>query len=327
MNDRYLVTGGGGFIGSHLVELLLRMGRRVTVLDDFSTGKRENLAGLTGDLVVIEGSVADPGAVAKAVAAVRGVVHLAALPSVARSVEAPLDSHNANATGSFHVLHAAARQKARVVYAGSSSAYGDQQAERKHEGLREDPRSPYAASKLVGELYARSFARVYQLPVVVTRFFNVFGPRQTPDSPYAGVVAAFCFALLKGRQPRIDGDGSQSRDFTYVEDVVRGVVQALDADTVGCEVVNMAYGQRTTVLELLSRLAALAGAEVEPHFAPPRAGDVKHSLADVSRVTRLFGFAPQVGFREGLRRTFEWYRASLQGPVPVRSGSQQEQRR
>jgi UDP-glucose 4-epimerase len=202
-----------------------------------------------------------------------------------------------------------------VVYAGSSSAYGDQDAARKHEGLRESPLSPYSAAKLAGELYCRSFARVYELPVVVTRFFNVFGPRQPADSPYSGVVAAFCRALLAGRAPRLDGDGLQSRDFTYVEDLVQGVLRCLDATTTGCETVNLAYGQATTVRELYDQLRKLALAvpglkhPADPVLGPPRAGDVRHSLADITRGKTLFGFAPRVGFAEGLQRTFDWYRS------------------
>lgn len=309
MSERVLVTGGAGFIGSHLVAALLGRGAAVTVLDDFSTGKRENLDGLQGDLQVIEGSIADAAAVGRAMRDVRRVAHLAALPSVARSLEAPLETHHACATGTATVLHAAANAKARVVYAGSSSAYGNQDVPRKHEALREDPLSPYAAAKLAGELYCRSFARVYGLAVVVTRFFNVFGPRQTPDSPYSGVVAAICFALLRGKQPRIDGDGLQSRDFTYVEDAVAGVVSALWADTTGCEIVNLAEGEQRTVLDLLHRLREIAGVQVEPRFAPPRPGDVRHSLADVSRARELLGFRPGVGFQRGLERTFHWYRS------------------
>ena len=309
MNDRVLVTGGAGFIGSHLAAALLGRGRRVTVLDDFSTGRRENLDGLRGDLEVVEGSVADAARVGAAMRGVRAVAHLAALPSVARSIERPLDSHHACATGTLVVLVGARQQQARVVYAGSSSAYGNQDAPAKHEALREDPLSPYAAAKLCGELYCRSFARVFGLPVVVTRFFNVFGPRQPADSPYSGVVAAFCRALLQDRAPRIDGDGLQSRDFTYVEDVVEGVVKALDADTTGCETVNLAYGQACTVRDLLARLCALAGRTLQPTFAPPRPGDVRHSLADVTRAKSLLGFAPKVGFAEGLQRTYDWYRS------------------
>jgi UDP-glucose 4-epimerase len=305
-----LVTGGAGFIGSHLVRRLLADGRPVTVLDDFSTGRRDNLAGLRGDLEVVEGSIVDAAAVGRSFAGGVGrVAHLAALPSVARSIERPLDAHHACATGTVQVLCLAAEHRARVVYAGSSSAYGDQQERWKHEGLREAPMSPYAAAKLAGELYCRTFARVYDLPVVVTRFFNVFGPRQVPDSPYSGVVAAFCHALLRGTAPRVDGDGLQSRDFTYVEDVVAGVVQALDADTRGCETVNLAYGQSCTVLDLLQQLCRVAGRTVEPLYAPPRPGDVRHSLADTSRAKALLGFAPTVGFAEGIRRTYDWYRS------------------
>ena len=310
MNDRVLVTGGGGFIGGHLVAGLLARSRRVTVLDNFVTGRRESLAGLRGDLEVVEGSVADPDHVARAMRSVGAVAHLAALPSVPRSIERPLDTHHACATGTLQVLVGALQQRARVVYAGSSSAYGDQEARYKAETMREDPLSPYAAAKLAGELYCRSFGRVHALPVMVTRFFNVFGPRQTADSPYSGVVAAFCRALLLGRSPRIDGDGLQSRDFTYVEDVVDGVILALDADTRGCEVVNLAYGESCTVLQLFERLRTLAGrTSVQPVHAPPRPGDVRHSLADVARAKSLLGFHPKVGFAEGLSRTYSWYRS------------------
>lgn len=318
MNDRVLVTGGAGFIGSHLCELLGRNGTRVTVLDDFSTGLRSNLdelrsKGLAIDL--IEGSVADSAAVQRAMDGVGKIVHLAALPSVARSVETPLATHHACATGTITILDAARKAGARVVYAGSSSAYGNQEALQKHEGLREDPLSPYAAAKFAGELYCRAFARVYDLPVVVTRFFNVFGPRQTAGSPYSGVVAAFCRALLRDEAPRLDGDGLQSRDFTYVEDVVEGVRRCLDAPTRGCETVNLAYGQATTVLDLYAQLGAFAQQSLglkqvkAPRHATGRPGDVRHSLADPSRAAQVFGFAPRIGFAEGLRRTFDWYRA------------------
>jgi len=306
---RYLVTGGAGFIGSHLARKLLERGCGVTVLDDFSTGKRENLDGVTGDLEVLTGSVTDGAAVDRAMRGVNRVAHLAALPSVVRSIERPLDTHHACTTGCVQVLHAAQRAGARVVYAGSSSAYGDQDVQYKHEAMREDPLSPYAAAKLAGELQCRAFARVYGMPVVVTRFFNVFGPRQTPDSPYSGVVAAFCFALLRNQRPRIDGDGEQSRDFTYVEDVAEGVVQALDADTQGCEIVNLAYGHSCTVRKLLDELSRIAGSSVEPVFEPQRPGDVRHSLADVSRAQAVLGFAPRIGFLQGLQNTIDWYRS------------------
>lgn len=317
MNDRILVTGGAGFIGSHLVELLCRQKRAVTVLDDLSTGRKSNLDGTTADFVA--GSVTDPVVVQHAMRGVGKVVHLAALPSVSRSLEHPLDTHHACATGTLVVLQAARATGARVVYAGSSSAYGNQETLHKHEGLREDPLSPYAAAKLAGELYCRAFARSHGLPIVVARFFNVFGPRQTADSPYSGVVAAFSRALLLGKAVRIDGDGLQSRDFTYVEDVVAGVLQCLDATTTGCETVNLAYGQATTVRELYDRLRDLAAAGPwpggsapampDPIAASPRAGDVRHSLAANERAKQLFGFAPRIGFAEGLKRTFDWYRS------------------
>jgi UDP-glucose 4-epimerase len=310
--DKVLVTGGAGFIGSHVCAALTAAGRQVVVLDDLSTGNADNLRGL--DVAFVRGSVADASAVQQAMVGVGKVVHLAALPSVARSLERPLDTHHACATGTATILHAAAQQRARVVYAGSSSAYGNQDVLHKHEGLREDPLSPYAAAKLAGELYCRSFARVYGLSVVVTRFFNVFGPRQPADSPYSGVVAAFCRSILAGRPVRIDGDGGQARDFTYVEDVVDGVLKCLDGDSSGCTTVNLAYGQSTTVLDLYEQLCLLAKNRLgrrevpKPIMAPPRAGDVRHSLAATAAAKDRFGFVPKVGFAEGLQRTFEWYR-------------------
>ncbi|MFO1052103.1 MAG: NAD-dependent epimerase/dehydratase family protein [Planctomycetota bacterium] len=316
MTDRYLVTGGGGFIGSHVVELMLRRGHAVTVLDNFSTGKRSNLeealaAAGGGDLRVVEGCVTRPADVATASSGCAGIVHLAALPSVVRSVEAPLESNEHNVTGTVAVLDHARRHGIKVVYAGSSSAYGDQDAPAKTETLREMPLSPYAASKLAGELYCRSFARVYGLPVVVTRFFNVFGPRQVPDSPYSGVVAAFCFAMMRGQRPRVDGDGTQSRDFTFVSDVARGVLLALRTPTSGCETVNLACGGNHSINDLLRILRAHAGSDVEPIHAPPRAGDVMHSRADITRIRDLLGFSPEVSFEDGLRATYDWYKSSF----------------
>ena len=309
MSGRFLVTGGAGFIGSHVVPALLARGDRVTVLDDFSTGRRANLERLAGELEVIEGSVVDEATVERACRGVKGIVHLAALPSVSRSVEDPVTAHHATATGTVVVLDRARRCGARVVYAGSSSAYGDQRAEVKGEDLREDPLSPYAAAKLAGELYCRAFARVYELPVVVTRFFNVFGPRQVADSPYSGVVAAFCRALLQGTRPRIDGDGGQSRDFTYVANVVDGVLMVLDASTTGCQTINLACGRSQTVRALLDALCRIAGTTVEPEFVPPRIGDVRHSLADINRARELFGYEPRVSFAAGLQTTYDWYRS------------------
>ncbi len=311
---RYLVTGGAGFIGSHVVAGVLARGDHATVLDNLSTGSRDNLQEVIGEvggadrLQLVEGSVTDDRSVAAAMDGVDGVVHLAALPSVVRSVEEPRESHDNNVTGTVVVLDAARRRGVKVVYAGSSSAYGDQDQDYKSEDLREQPLSPYAATKLAGELYCRSFAQVYDLPVVVTRFFNVFGPRQVPDSPYSGVVAAFCFALLRDKRPRIDGDGSQSRDFTYVGDVARGILLALDTDTEGCHTVNLACGGNHSIRNLLDALIEVSGVSVEPEFAPPRTGDVMHSRADISRIRALLGFEPQVSFVDGLRHTYDWYR-------------------
>jgi UDP-glucose 4-epimerase len=318
MSERFLVTGGAGFIGSHVTEHLLRDGQAVTVLDNFSTGKRANLdqalAAAGGDaaarLTVVEGCVTSAEDVARAADGVAGIVHLAALPSVVRSVEDPLDSHHHNVTGTVQVLDRARRIGAKVVYAGSSSAYGDQEEEFKHEEMRESPLSPYAASKLAGELYCRSFARVYGSSIVVTRFFNVFGPRQVPDSPYSGVVAAFCLALLQGRAPRIDGDGSQSRDFTYVSDVARGVCLALRTPTEGCQTVNLACGGNHSVRSLFEILRDHAGSRVDAIHGPPRTGDVMHSQADIRRIRALLGFEPEVGFDQGLQWTFDWYRST-----------------
>lgn len=315
MSERVLVTGGAGFIGSHICERLCAQGREVVVIDNLVTGDRGNLEGL--DLTFVEASIADVAAVERAMAGVGKVVHLAALPSVARSLERPLDTHEACATGTVNVLHAARAAGARVVYAGSSSAYGNQQEQRKHEDLREDPLSPYSAAKLAGELYCRTFARVFGMSVVVTRFFNVFGPRQPADSPYSGVIAAFCRSLILGNPVRIDGDGGQARDFTYVEDLVTGVLQCLDGDSDGCETVNLAYGDATTVMDVYRQLCAFTREQLprqvipDPVMAPPRAGDVRHSLADVSRAKARFGFAPAIGFAEGLRRTYAWYRTQI----------------
>ncbi|MDA7936413.1 NAD-dependent epimerase/dehydratase family protein [bacterium] len=313
--DRVLVTGGAGFIGSHVCEQLIREGREVVVIDNLSTGHKSNLTGL--DVKFVEGSVAELKAVEEAMAGCNKVVHLAALPSVARSLERPLDTHEACATGTVNVLQVASQKRARVIYAGSSSAYGNQRELHKHEGLREDPRSPYAAAKMAGELYCRTFAHAFGLHVVVTRFFNVFGPRQPADSPYSGVIASFCRNLILGQPVRIDGDGQQGRDFTYVDDVVVGLLQCLDADTKGCETVNLAYGSSTTVIELYERLCEYTlrhtGDMVipDPERHPPRTGDVGHSLANISKARDRFGFAPTVGFVDGLARTYAWYHSQL----------------
>lgn len=306
--SRYLITGGAGFIGSHLAERLLGEGHEVVVLDDFSTGRRENLAGLDTGLQVIEACITSAEDLAAAMHRVQGLFHLAAMPSVARSLEAPLETHRINTTGTILVLDQARQLGLKVVYAGSSSVYGDHQAEHKSESLREDPLSPYAASKLAGELYCRAFARVYDLPIVITRFFNVFGPKQVPDSPYSGVIAAFCLALLRNQAPRIDGDGKQSRDFTYIDDVTRALSMAMQKDLPSAVTLNIACGESHDLCELLAILQDQSGCRLEPVHGPPRKGDVRHSQAEVSSANEILGFASEIGFREGLQRTFDWYR-------------------
>ncbi|MHC5065095.1 MAG: NAD-dependent epimerase/dehydratase family protein [Planctomycetota bacterium] len=306
--SKYLVTGGAGFIGSHLVDRLLAQGEEVRVLDDFSTGTHENLDQSRKGLEVVHACITSEPEVSAAMSAVDGVFHLAALPSVERSVVAPLDTHHINATGGLNILNQARKRGVKVVFAGSSSAYGDQAEEYKNEDLREDPLSPYAASKLAGEMYCRSFARVYDLPVVVTRFFNVYGPRQVPDSPYSGVIAAYCLAMLRDQSPRIDGDGRQSRDFTYVDDVTRAMSLAMNADFDGPVTMNIACGEGHDLLEMLAILKEYSGCSREPEYAPPRAGDVRHSQADMTLARKLLNFTAEVSFREGLEKTFDWYR-------------------
>ncbi len=311
MSDLCLVTGGAGFIGSHLVEALTAAGRRVRVLDDFGTGVADNLAGVRPAPEVVTGDVADPAAAAKAVAGAGVVFHLAALASVAKSLDAPHETHRACATGTLTVLDAARRAGVRrVVYAASSSAYGvpprDVQTE-------DDPvmaLSPYAAAKLAGELYAQSFAASFGLETVRLRFFNVFGPRQRADSPYSGVIALFAAALSAGRTPVVHGDGLQSRDFVYVGDVVRALTSAAEAPGVAGKVYNIGTGRRTTVLDLVAALNRLLGTAVVPSHGPARPGDVRHSLADISRARRDLGFEPAVAFEEGLGRTLNWLRGT-----------------
>ena len=313
MDEISLVTGGGGFIGSHLVEALLQAGRRVRVFDDFSTGLRTNLAHLDPAPEIVEGSLTDPVAVAQVVAGVRVVYHLGALASVARSVENPIATHAACATGTLNLLDAVRKAGVRrVVYAASSSAYGGASGEG---GQTEDQpvaaKSPYAAAKLAGELYLQAFAHTYGLETVRLRFFNIFGPRQRSDSPYSGVIALFIASMSEGRIPTIHGDGSQSRDFTYVANAVQAMMKAAVAPDVSGNVYNVGTGRSITILQLVEALNRIFGSKLEPQFVPTRAGDVKYSLADISRTRSDLGYDPAVSFEDGLKRTVEWYLKSV----------------
>ena len=307
----YLVTGGAGFIGSHVAEALCARGDRVRVLDNLSTGKRENLHHLDQRIELIEGDVADPSKVAAAVAGVDCVFHQAALASVPRSVERPLDTNQACVTGTLNVLDQARRAGVRrLVYAASSSAYGDQPSSPKRETDLPVPLSPYGAAKLAGEAYCQAFAVTYGFETVSLRYFNVFGPRQDPHSQYSAVIPLFITALQEGRQPTIFGDGHQSRDFTYVDNVVHGNLLAADApaEVTSGRTFNVANGHSTSLLELLAILNKLLGTSIEPVHDAPRAGDVRESLADITQARACLGYEPHVGFEEGLRRSIDYYR-------------------
>ncbi|HEV3385124.1 MAG TPA: NAD-dependent epimerase/dehydratase family protein [Gemmata sp.] len=309
MSGRCLVTGGAGFIGSHLVNLLTSSGRPVRVFDDFSTGLRENIAEVQG-LEVIEGTVTDPRAVNDAAVGCEVIYHLAAMASVAKSVENPIASHNVCATGTLNVLQAARQAGARrVVYAGSASAYGGASDP---EGQNEDTPlvalSPYAAAKLSGEFYCQAFASTYGLETVRLRFFNVFGPRQRADSPYSGVIAIFTAALIAGRTPTVFGDGLQSRDFVYVEDVAKALLLAAEVPGISGQIYNVGTGGSVTLLELIAALNRVLGTALAPSHGPERAGDIRHSRAKIDRIKADLGYSPSVPFEEGIRRTLAWYR-------------------
>lgn len=303
-----LVTGGAGFIGSHLVSALLESGRQVRVVDDFSTGRRENVPPA---VELVEGDLAEPSVARAAIAGCEVVFHQAAIPSVPRSVSDPVASHRANVDATLQVLVAARDAGVRrVVYAGSSSAYGDTPTLPKTEDMPPRPQSPYALQKVVGEEYCRLFTALYGLETVTTRYFNVYGPRQQPGSPYSGVISLFVDALSAGQAPTIHGDGRQTRDFTYVGDVVRGVLAASTARDVSGRVINVAAGGRVSLLELLETIGTLTGADVEPVHGPSREGDVRDSQADISAARALLGFEPRVSLEEGLRETLAWFSAS-----------------
>ena len=306
----YLVTGGAGFIGSHLAEELLRRGHRVRVVDSLITGKRANLASIAA-AEFIEGDLADADVAAKAAKGMDYVLHQAAIPSVPRSVDDPATTNRANITATLNILVAArAAGVKRLVYAGSSAAYGDTPTLPKHEEMPTRPLSPYALQKLVGEQYCQLFTQLYRFPTVTTRYFNVFGPRQDPGSPYSGVISLFATALLAGQAPIIHGDGEQTRDFTYIANVVDGVLRACEAPNVAGAVINVATGQRTSLNELLRILNRLVNVNVRPIYKEIRAGDVHDSQADISKAKALLGYEPTVSLEDGLKHTLDWCRAS-----------------
>jgi nucleoside-diphosphate-sugar epimerase len=309
----YLVTGGAGFIGSHLVEELARRGEQVRVVDNLSTGNQRNLSHLSS-VEFLRGDLADLEVARRASAKVDYVLHQAAIPSVPRSIKDPIESNRSNIDATINLLVAARDAGVkRVVYAGSSSAYGNTPTLPKREDMPPAPLSPYALQKLVGEQYARLFTELYGLSTVTTRYFNVFGPRQDPSSPYSGVISLFISALLEGRSPTIFGDGEQTRDFTYVTNVVDGVLRACHAPA-ATGVFNIAVGTRTSLNQLFQSLRDIIGSNLDAVHGPPRPGDVRDSQADLTRAKAILGYAPMVSLTEGLKLTVDWYRA--QRPVP-----------
>jgi UDP-glucose 4-epimerase len=308
----YLVTGGAGFIGSHLVARLVSDGHSVRVLDDFSAGKEENLAPLADQIEILRGDIREIEVVRDAVKDIDIVFHEAALGSVPRSVADPQSTHDVNITGTLNVLLAARDAGAcRVVFASSSSVYGETLELPKHEAMMPQPLSPYALSKLTGEYYLSVFKQVYDFEAVALRYFNIFGPQQDPNSHYAAVMPKFATALLNGERPIIYGDGLQSRDFTYVENVVEANLLASEAEGIAGRAFNVACGGRYTLLELLSEMKAILASDIEPIHESPRAGDVRDSQASIKAAEEGFGYRVTVGFEEGLRRTVEWYRRAL----------------
>lgn len=306
MGSRYLVTGGGGFIGSHVVDELLSRGHAVTILDNFSTGRRENIAHVANAIDLVEGDVRSYERANTAMKDVDVVVHLAALPSVPRSVQDPLTTTEVNVTGTLNVLLAARdREVRRVVLASSSSVYGANSFLPKHEELIPHPISPYGVSKLAAEQYAMAFTAVYDLETVALRYFNVFGPRQDPDSQYSGVVALFLRLALEGEQPTICGDGTQTRDFTYVSNVVEATLLATETPEASGSILNIGCGTSHSVLDLVAAVERASGKTMKPRFGPPRPGDVEHSFANIDRARARLGYEPTVSFDEGVTATYD----------------------
>lgn len=306
---RYLVTGGAGFIGSNTVDELVRRGHGVVVLDDLSSGKEENLAEVRNKITFMKGSITDLEAVQKAMHQAEYVIHLAARTSVPRSMKDPLDTNRINVEGTLNVLVAARDNRVkRLVLAASSSAYGETPTLPKTESMRPEPISPYGVSKFVGELYAQTFGRCYGLENVCLRYFNIFGPRQDPDSPYSGVLSRFATAFLEDGQPVVFGDGEQSRDFTFVDNAVQANLLACETPNVSNQVFNIGTGQRITLNQTLELLRRISGKNLTAKYDPPRDGDIRDSQADIQKARQLLSYEPTVMFEEGLNRTYEWYR-------------------
>ncbi|MHB8539550.1 MAG: SDR family oxidoreductase [Candidatus Acidiferrales bacterium] len=305
---RYLVTGGAGFIGSNIVDELVRRGQEVTVLDDFSSGKEANLSSVHGKIRLIRGSICDFEAAREACSGADYVLHLAARTSVPRSVKDPLETNHINIGGTLNVLVAARDAKVRrIVFAASSSAYGETTTQPKVETMPATPISPYGVTKLVGEMYAQLFGRVYNLENVSLRYFNVFGPRQDPTSQYSGVLSRFMLAMIEGVSPVVYGDGEQSRDFTFVDNIVDVSLRACEAPSASGQVFNGGTGLRITLNDVLKLLEKICGRQLHPKYDPPRPGDILHSQADTARSRQILGYQPLVDFEQGLRRTWAWY--------------------
>jgi UDP-glucose 4-epimerase len=308
-----LVTGGAGFIGSHLTHRLVALGHRVRVLDNFSTGKRANLAAVAEKIELVHGDLRDESVCRAACDGMEFVYHQAAIPSVPVSVENPVPSHEVNIGGTFNLLRAACDRKVRrVIYAASSSAYGNTAESPKHERLATAPLSPYAVQKLTGELYCRAFYECYGLETLSIRYFNVFGERQDPRSQYAAAIPAFVTSILRGESPTIYGDGEQTRDFTYIDNVVQGNILAMEVARTAGQSVNVACGGQVTVNEVIAAINRALGTKIAPTYAPTRAGDVKHSCADIRLAAEVLNYRPKVSFEDGLRRAIDYYK-SLSG--------------
>ena len=316
--SRYLVTGCAGFIGSWLTQSLIERGETVRGLDNFETGKRENIATFEKKFDFVECDLRDAEATARACQGIEAIFHVAALPSVPRSVRDPRTSHTANIDGTFNLLEGArAAEVRRIVYSASSSAYGNQPGFPRVETMAPMPIAPYPVQKLAGEFYMKSFWQVYGLETVCLRYFNIFGPRQVPDSPYSGVMARFTLQMMRGERPTIFGDGEQGRDFTYVENAVSAnlLAMAAPADRVAGRVFNVACGDRHTLNKTFQVLADLLDFKEQPIYGPNRAGDIQNSLADISAARDAFGYSPEVSFEEGLRRTVAWYKEQYAATV------------